>query len=190
MNTNLLPSRSRWLRLATLALAAAALLTTGCTGVYIARPIGDQPHVLAAADWEGTWILGDSAFVVRVAEARAGRLEFRSTKIRDGQFATETGTMLLRESGDWLLATLVDDEHPDRSEWARIKRDADRIVILLPDKQPFRALVQSGKLQGRLLEDNVVLDPLTAADLTALTSGALGAPFRWMDPIVIHRLPH
>jgi hypothetical protein len=60
--------------------------------------------------------------------------------------------------------------------------------VWLPKKDAFRALVQAGKLRGRLTDDEVFLAPPTAAEMSALTSGALGVPFGWDAPIVLRRL--
>ena len=87
------------------------------------------------------------------------------------------------------FATLMDESNPGRYEWARIKRDHGQIFIWLPDKDAFRALVQSGKLKGQLVDDdNVLLAPPSAEEMKALTTGALGVPFKWDEPFVFHRL--
>ena len=169
--------------------AAAMLSLSGCTGVYVSRPIGDRAHPLVPADWEGTWTPGNGAIVTRVADAAGGKLQFVQSEVRDGAFVTKTENVIVRESGGWLFATIVDDSNPGRYEWARIKLDEGQLAVWLPDKDAFRALVQSGKLKGTLSENDVALDPPTAAELKALTSGALGVPFNWDEPFVLRRLP-
>jgi hypothetical protein len=188
MNPDQILVRSRRLRLASLLPAALALLCTGCTGVYVSRPLGDTPHALKPADWEGTWLLGDSASRVRVTDAANGKLELIGAKFTEGKPSLEVTRLAITESGDWLFATVIDDENPGRAEWARIKRDDDWIVAWLPAKDAFRALVRSGKLSGQLDQEHVALDPPTPAQLHALTSGALGVPFNWDEPIVLRRI--
>jgi hypothetical protein len=175
-------------KILTLAAAATALLLTGCTGVYSPQPFGDKPHALTAADWDGTWATCDSAMLVRVTDSAAGKLQYSETKVEKGAFVTKTTDIFVRESGDWLFASIADESTHDRYEWARIRRDGDQVIVWVPDKDAFRALVQSGKLKGRLVDQGVILDPLSAEQMKALTSGALGVPFKWAEPSVIHRL--
>ena len=190
MKTSRPAARSPWLRLATLATHGFALasLVTGCTGVYVSRPIGEKPLVLVPADWEGTWLCGDSAAKARVVDAHQGRLELIEAKFSDGKPKLEITEIVITEAGHWLFATLLNPADPARHEWVRLKRNDDQLVVWLPATAAFRTLVESGKLQGRLDDKNVVLDPPSAADLAALTTGALGVPFAWDDPVTIRRL--
>lgn len=174
-------------RLLSLVAVTAALLLAGCTGVYSLEPFGDKPHALNATDWVGTWTTSDSAVLVRVVDPAAGKLQYCETKVSKGTFVTKTTDLFVRESGDWLFASVADETH-DRYEWARIERDDDLLTVWAPDKNAFRALVQSGKLQGRLVDQGVILDPLSAEQMKALASGALGVPFKWDKPAIIHRL--
>jgi len=188
MNTNPVLVRSRRFRLVDILPAALALLCTGCTGVYVSRPIGDQPHALVPADWEGTWTLGKGALVAHVTDAAGGKLHYSVTSVRDGAFATTTTEVVVRESGGWLFANIPDESNPERYEWARVKMANGQIFVWRPDQEAFRALVQGGKLKGQLIDKDVTLEPLSAEQMKALTTGALGAPFKWDEPFVFHRL--
>jgi hypothetical protein len=173
-----------------LLLAAVALALTGCTGVYVSRPIGDRPHVLAPADWEGTWVAGDSTSRARIVDAAQGKLELIEAKFTDGKPKLEVTEIVISEGGDWLFATIINRENPDHNEWARIKLKDDQLIAWLPSREGFRSLVQSGKLHGMLDDKNILLAPLTAAEIAALTAGTLGIPFVWDEPLVLRRLPH
>ena len=189
MKTPPTSSRARCPHPVLLAVSLALLFFgTGCTGVYVSRPLGDRPHVFVPADWEGTWLCGDSASKARVVDAHQGKLELIEAKFSEGKPKLEITEIVITEAGNWLFATLLNPADPARHEWVRLKRNDDQLVVWLPAKDAFRTLVQSGKLKCRLDDKNVVLDPPSAADLAALTSGALGVPFAWDEPVTIRRL--
>lgn len=178
------------------ALALIGVLTlTGCPSVRVSQPVGGQPHVLAKADWEGTWITDRDAARVSVADAAAGKLNVayleHSGFPGGGGPNLTTYSVLVRESGGWLFANVADDEgKSEHYEWGRIKLNDDQLLFWEPDVEKFRALVDQGKLTGGLDGKNVNLAPLSATDLAALTSGALGVPFGWDGPVVFHRVAH
>lgn len=171
-----------------LLLAAVAFALSGCTGVYVSHPLGTQPHSLVPSEWEGTWALGDSTCKARVVDAKQGKLELIEAKFTDGKPTLEVTQIVITESGDWLLATILSAEHPDRLEWVRIKHKDDQLVAWLPVKEAFRALVQSGKLRGKLDDKDVYLAPPTAAEMADLIAGSLGVPFKWDEPLVLRRV--
>ena len=154
-------ARSPSLRPATLAThaLALALLLTGCTGVYVSRPLGDRPHVLAPAGSEGTWICGDFAAKARVVDACQGRLKPIEAKFSDGQPKLDVTEIVITEAGNWLFATLLNPADPARDERVRRKRHGDQLVVWPPAQDAFRALVQAGKLPGRLEDEHGVLAP-------------------------------
>ena len=175
-----------------LAAGAGAVLWIGLTGEWGALTgalidVGLFNATTAAWLWARWAAERDSAVLVRVVDPAAGKLQYCETKVSKGTFVTKTTDLFVRESGDWLFASVADETH-DRYEWARIERDDDLLTVWAPDKNAFRALVQSGKLQGRLVDQGVILDPLSAEQMKALASGALGVPFKWDKPAIIHRL--
>ncbi len=59
----------------TVSAAFVLLLGTGCSVVSVPRPIGEKPHALVAADWEGTWIAERDVAKIKVVDAAAGQLQ-------------------------------------------------------------------------------------------------------------------
>jgi hypothetical protein len=173
----------------TLGLLSVAL--TGCSGVFVAQPIGAKPATLAPGDWEGTWFDGSDACKARVIDSAGGRLQLLNVKIKDNKAELETTELLVRESEGWLFFNLRDDDPAkNRYAWARGKLDGDQLVVWVPDRDAFAALIRSGKLKGHVEDKDVFLDPPTSDDFKALTSGALGVPFEWEKPFVFRRLAH
>jgi hypothetical protein len=174
---------------------SAALFAAGCAGVYAPKPVGEKPHALAKSDWEGTWI-GDHDGVARVSVTDAANGWIKIVSIPDKVFEQsepklEFVSVQITESGGWLFANVHDeDAKRERYSWGRIKLEGDQVIVWVPDLEKFRALVRDGKLKGRLEGDDVALEPLTPADLKALSSGALGLPLAWDKPYVFRRVAH
>lgn len=176
-------------------LAALALFAGGCTAVRVAQPVGEKPLVLDRADWEGTWITesDEGAVEFKVADAAKGELLLLSiVKDKDGKPTLSTMTILLRESGGWLFGSVVAEDDKDRAKdflWGRIMRENDQILIWKPDVGKFQELVGQGKLKEVKSEGgDLHLEAFSAADLKALTTGALGVPFEWDRPMVLRRV--
>jgi hypothetical protein len=172
-----------------------ALLAGGCTAVRSPQPFGDKPHALVAAEWEGTWVgleEDDHEEPVRfmIADAADGRLQVTWIKEKDGMPVLETHQVVLREGGDWMfISVLADEDHKEKGfVWGRLRREGELMIIWKPDVPKFEKLIEDGKLKGKTDDGDVVLEPLTAKNLTALTSGELGVPFNWDNPMVLHRI--
>lgn len=155
------------------------ILLPACSPVYVDEPIGETPLVLDPEDWEGTWMVEDDAILVDVLDSESGILRISGIeKKKDGELEVEAFTIHLRESGDWILASLEDDyEGEPRYLWGAIRRRGEQILQLDPDRTKFRALVEAGTLPGRLDGEDVYLGPLEAEHVTLILSGAHGFLF-------------
>lgn len=170
-------------------LALALLAFTGCSGVFVSRPVGDQPHALTPEKWDGIWSNDHDVVKFHVIDATKGQLQIVETKEREGKFIVETNTAFLRDAGGWTFANVVaDSARPDTFGWARIEAHDDLILIWAPDVEKFSALVRAKKVRGVIDGDDVFLEPFSAAELKALIAGELGVPFKWDQPVVIRRV--
>ncbi len=177
--------------LSAVSVAFVLLLATGCSVVSIPRPIGEKPHGLVAADWEGTWIAGRDVAKVKVVDAAAGQLQLAVVEEKDSQPRLVTYTAYITESGKTLFASLRNDEADTATKsygWARIRHDPDQVLVWWPDVKRFGELVRAGKLSGKLDGSDVLLDSPTAEQVTALVSGALGPVFADECPAVLRRV--
>ena len=192
MKTSQPAARSHGLRFVQiLFLTLALLLGAGCSGVYVNRPIGEKPHALVAADWEGIWLADGDVAKAKIVDAAAGQLQLVRWEEENGQHRLITSRVFITELGSTLFASLREEGEDTGAKpyvWARIRRDPDQVLVWWPDLKRFGELVRSGKLSGKLDGDNVLLDSPTAAQLTALVSGELGQVFDADTPGLLRRV--
>lgn len=179
-------------RVSALALALA-FFGAGCSGVYVLRPVGEKPHALVAADWEGVWVLDNNVTKITIASAAAGQLQMASIgRDAHGQPKLNLGTVFITQSGETLFASLRNEEDDAAKRpylWARLSRDTDLVLLWFPDRQRFAELVRAGKLAGKVDGDDVLLEAPTAAQLAALVAGEFGPVFEPADsPQVLRRV--
>lgn len=190
----------RWIAFALLAIGA--LLTGGCAGVYTLAPVGEKPAALDPAQWEGTWLNQKNEPVqVKVTDRAKGELLVTSIEHHNGNTKTETLAVLVRQTGNRLFASVPetptsrfgsDARDPNskdvRHAWGLIKREDDLLIVWAPDPEKFKALIQAGKLKGReITGGDFIVEPLSDANIRALTSGEWGVPFMWDSPVVFRR---
>jgi hypothetical protein len=172
-----------------LAAATAALLMTGCSGVYVTAPVGDKPHVLNPADWDGTWTMDNEAATIRVSDAAEGKLQVLSVQLDEGPPKVRSYTVFLRESGKTLFASLQTEDIPKgRYLWARVRRSGDYLMLWSPDAEKFGYLVQSGELKGTKECGDVFLAPLAPTEVSGLAAEKYGVVYEWQRPAVLQRL--
>ena len=95
--------------------------------------------------------------------------------------------MHLLESGDWIFASIPDKDNLKRYLWGRIKQDGQQVVVWVPDSEKFQALVEEGKLPGKIEDSDVILGNLTSDHLKLITSETEGVLFEWDEPIIFRR---
>lgn len=168
---------------------AALIVGSGCSSVYVPAAIGEKPHALDPAAWEGLWWVEGDAAMARVVDAAGGELRLSGMNSRDGKVVLTSATLFIRESGDGLFASIQMEETPKgQFVWAWLKRDGDRIVGWAPDVDRFRQLVQAGKLKGVVSASNdVYLEALTPAAAADLTTEKYGMLFEWQKPFMLRR---
>lgn len=159
------------------------LVLWGCDSVRSVAPVGEGPAKIEAADWEGNWLGSDDTLLsIRVADAEKGVLRLAWVEF-DGQSNPSLHTMgvELRESGQWLFANTRDD--PDDGKrldtwlWARIKKSNGQLTIWVPDAANFAPLVRQKLIPGRVVDRDVILDPLTQEHIKAIMSEEHGMLF-------------
>jgi len=165
----------------------------GCASVYVASPLGAEPLVLEASDWEGQWVGGSDAVVtVRVMDKNRGVLQLSEINYEPGNRARlDNETVYLRQWNDFLFASVPTQGEEDRPLffWARLERVEDRVVFWLPDHKKIKALVEAGKLPGTIEKDgDVVLGELEEAHYRILTSDKEGILYQWENPGVLMRI--
>lgn len=179
-----------WVHILTLCLF---LGLAGCGAVYVKAPIGTEPLVLDASEWEGEWYSGEAAVVsVRVMDREGGILQLSGVDYdaaNKPQLVSET--VLIRKWKDSLFAsvpTTCDGDVP-AFFWVRLEKVADRVVFWLPDRRKIKALVEAGKLPGMIEKDeDVILGDLNEGHYQILTSEKEGVLYDWDDPDVLMRL--
>ena len=156
------------------------------------RPVGEKPHALKPADWEGTWIFAEhgdlSAWTVTVTDAAKGRLQVGRIEMNGGKPELQTGIAEVREAGGWLFINLGGlDDGKEFWFWGRIKFQADLLLVWAPNADHLKELSRQGKLKCRLSEGGSLLEPLTPEDMKVLTADELVVPFDWNSPGIFRR---
>ena len=172
------------------------LFASGCSVVYVSQPIGEKPHVLDKADWEGYWLvypeLGKKPNMlhVKVIDANEGQMQLAG--LDEDATSLKIYEATVRESGSngLLFITMPDPdggEKPERRVWGCLGRGEDLALFWVPDAEKFGKLVRDGKLRGKLVEKNVFLEPPTAEELKVLVTDSRSL-FYWGAPAICHRV--
>jgi hypothetical protein len=170
-----------------LVLAAGAL--SGCSAVYVTKPVGDVVPRVKAADWDGTWVNKNGAVTLRVQDGEAGKIRMAWVEWGIHGPRLESQEIQLLQSGDVLFANVKEAEENGQTlyVWARVKREGDEMICWVPDVDRFKAASRSGQFPFREKDDSVVLGELTPDHLKFLASAEAGALYRWDDPVVFTR---
>lgn len=169
--------------------AAVVLVLSGCSSVFVTKPVGEKTHVLVPADWEGLWLIENDAARAEVIDADGGRLRLSGIEIKDGQPTLVSTTLYVRESAGVLFVSVQTPEvPPGQFLWAQVKRTADHLVVWSPDAKKFAQLVREGKLKGRVAESGDVYLELSSADEAALAQDTHGVLYEWRSPWIFRRL--
>jgi len=166
----------------------ALVLLAGCSAAYVTQPLGEAPLVLSAPEWDGTWLHREGAVTVKVMDSEKGRLQVGWVESREEGLKYFQYDVLLYQAGDWLFGN-VRENGSQRYVWARVKKEADQITLWTPETTQLEQLVRRGVLPGAIDEDgNVILAPLTAEQLRAITTGRHGEVLEREEPVVLLRV--
>ena len=164
-----------------------AATISGCGMVYTTQPVGERPSLIETGDWEGTWINEEKFLTINVLDETTGLLQISWIEKDMGQDKLESCKVHLLESGDWIFASIPDKDNPKRYLWGRIKQDEQQVVVWVPDSEKFQALVEEGKLPGKIEDSDVILGNLTSDHLKLITSKTESVLFEWDEPIIFRR---
>jgi hypothetical protein len=98
----------------------------GCSAVLSTRPIGEQPLVLVAEEWDGTWTDSEDFLEIRVVDAEQGRLEAAWIEKDDEGFELERIEVLIRQSGETTFANAREMPDDDSDGDSDSESDSDR----------------------------------------------------------------
>lgn len=164
-------------------------ISCGCSAVISSHPVGEKPAKIIAKDWEGNWESTDSAVRVKVVDENRGLLKaFWMEDDKQGNPAMKTAEVELRESGDWLFASVREEGKNRGYLWGRIKNEDRQVIVWMPDENSFRKMVTESVLSGKLDGDDVLLDELKPPQLKIIKSGEKGVWFAWDKPAVFVKM--
>jgi hypothetical protein len=167
----------------------AAIFGGGCSAVFVAHPVGEKPHVLEIADWQGTWIGDQDPAKAMVVDPDNGRLEASVLQKENDVEALHHYKIEIRKTGDRLFGNVRDDgKHPELYVWGLVKMSPEIVVLWIPNVETFRQMVRDKKIAGTIDDGDVRLDSLSTEDLNALMAGKFGPAFEWESPIVFRRV--
>jgi hypothetical protein len=107
---------------------------------------------------------------------------------KDGGLNLESHEVAIRESGEWIFGNVKGKGDAASHYWALMKKEASQIIAWTPDPAPFRKLVQTGVLRGKVEKYDIILEKLTPDDLKGILSGDKGVCFEWQNPVVFFRI--
>ncbi len=161
----------------------------GCSNVYSTKPAGEDPADISreAKEWEGVWQFGDNAIRVVVRDASNGLLKIGWTESRGDDIEFKTGPVELRTHGDWVFASIRDEESTNgtRYLWGRIKRNGRQALLWGPDPDQFEELVEQGRLPGTN-DSSLIIGDLGPEHYAILTNGML---YSWDEPLIFTKSP-
>lgn len=172
------------------------LTLTACAGVFSTQPVGREPLMLLAEDWEGTWTDSEGFLEIRIVDADSGRLEAAWIEKKEGDFKLERVEVLVRQEGEAVFGNAIEEPESDevqdpkkpRYAFFRLARDGGKIVIWWPSVEGFKALVNAGTLPGKVTDGNdVELGPLDPEHLAMLARGESSGLWQWQEPGVLFR---
>src|SRR5210317_1214779 len=85
-----------------------ALLLGGCSAVLTTEPIGEEPLLIVAEEWEGTWTDSEDFLEIRVVDSAMGRLEVAWIETDAEGFELERVDVLLRQGGEAIYANVLE----------------------------------------------------------------------------------
>lgn len=193
-----------------LSLAALTFSLAACDTVTSPVPLGEEPAVIEAGQWEGRWSNSEGSLTVTVLDAGNGLV--RIAYDEDGKH--EEMDIELRTAGDWTFINVTEqdfeeseglasspcspadspkpdlpecDEQPRGYLWGRIRQTDDALIVWAPEPAVFVRLVEEGLIPGTVEEGSVILGPLTAGHYEIITTGSHGVVLDWENPVVLYR---
>jgi len=163
-------------------------LIFGCATVSSVEPVGERPKEISQNEWGGTWIHKDHSITIKVLNEQKGLLQVAWVEEKEGGLKFESHEVAIRESGEWIFGNVKGKGDAASHYWALMKKEASQIIAWTPDPAPFRKLVQTGILRGKVEKDDIILEKLTPDDLKGILSGDKGVCFEWQNPVVFFRI--
>lgn len=167
----------------------AVTLIFGCSAVSSVGPVGERPKELTPDEWDGTWILKNQSITVKVLEPQRGTLQVAWVEEKEGRLELESFQVEIKESDDWMLGNVREEEGSSRYYWALMRKDGGQIIVWYPDPSQFAKLVEAGTLRGKVEKGgSVIIEKLAREDLKLVLSGDKGVCFDWKRPMVLFRV--
>jgi hypothetical protein len=162
---------------------------SGCSAVYVTKPVGEIPCPVKAGDWDGTWVNKNGTVTLRVQDGEAGRIGMAWVEWGIQGPRLESHEIQLLRSGDVTFASVKDTEEDGQTLYVfvRLKREGDELVCWVPDVERFKAACRSGQFPFREKDESLVLGELTPDHIKLLASPEAGLLYRWDDPVVFVR---
>lgn len=167
-----------------------ALLLCGCSVIHSQEPVGLTPKDLSneVEEWEGCWRNNDGTLNVFVINATNGVIRAIGFKRDGADIKQESFDVYLRETGDWIFASMKDDDNEENLfVWGRVKMEDGVFLAWAPDTEKFTKLIHDGALPGTTNGTNGVLAPLSTNHYEII-SNPDSIYFEWDDPMVFWKI--
>jgi len=169
-------------------LICVALALSACNAVYTKAPVGETVVQLNPDEWQGTWLGDEMVVVTTVLDAEKGILQAAWIERGEKGATLETEKSFIRASGDFLYANAIDTDAEElRYVWFRVDKSASKLTTWAPNLEAFTAMVKDGRLPGVVIDDDVVLEEITASQLEMINSPTSNL-LDWNEPRVFFRI--
>jgi|GEM_PF-2524337 len=164
----------------------------GCSFVKSPVPFGLEPVELSAEKFTGTWENEDGDDLeISVADSAKGLLEL-SYEEEDGPESSKHSSIKVHilAGRKWHYASVPAAEDGSDSEgflFACIQNKKKRIIIWMPDLAKFRTLIEDGKIPGKIVKKDVILEKVTPEIIDIIESEKQGILFDWREPMIFRR---
>lgn len=173
-----------------LLLALAAIAIVGCKDVTVDKPFGEKPARLVAEEWEGTWVTGTGAMMLKVANSEDGYLRVGWVEDKDGDLRLETRDVYARTVNRSLFLTMADRDEDGKTNflWARAIMKPDELQLWPPVFDEVKRLAEQGKLPATISSNRIALRNLNAEHLNRIERSTDAQLFDVEHPIKLRRL--
>ncbi len=166
-----------------------ALVFSACAVVYVESPVGEDPVKLDAEEWNGTWLHAEGAVTVKVLDSEDGALGLAWVDSEGEQLVPKSAAVHLRLAGGRVLVSWKEEDAAEPGYlWGILSRRDEQVVVLAPDADKFRVLVEQQKLPGHVENGDIYLGRLGPEHLDIILSDQEGFLFDWEEPLVLTRV--
>ena len=165
-------------------------LICSCSSIRSIHKLGEEPYMLNAEEWEGTWIAGDEAYTVKVVNWQSS-IFVDSTSSEIEVMSIENDKIVkhnffIKQTGSNTYGNLVTKEK--HYIFVKFKKRKNEIIIWLPNFDMMKEAIDSKKLAGVVKDKDVLLKSDEKVFNTFFTDNEDQMLFKYEEPFIFRKL--